>query len=280
MMRQWLCASFCLVFWTAAAAVEPEVPVPQPRPAQAGDPPPKRGSAASPSRLNEKHPAGAREARSAGRDTADAPALAVPEPRPEPPAAPIDKPPVSPRPADMPAEEVACRAKLRQLGAAFEERPPLADPAGCSAPWPISLSSLSSDVTVAPAAELNCATALAAATFVRDHAAPAAAKVLGSPIAGIAQASAYVCRPRNGTSKLSEHAFGNALDIGAFVLRDGRSVAVGRAANSTEAEFLLAVRLAACGPFTTVLGPGSDADHATHFHLDLAERRSGSLFCQ
>ena len=88
------------------------------------------------------------------------------------------------------------------------------------------------------------------------------------------------CRPRNGTSKLSEHAFGNALDIGAFMLSDERQITVGGAKDPKEAEFMLAVRLAACGPFKTVLGPGSDADHATHFHFDLQPRRSGSLFCQ
>jgi hypothetical protein len=40
------------------------------------------------------------------------------------------------------------------------------------------------------------------------------------------------------------------------------------------------VRKAACGPFKTVLGPGSDADHALHFHFDLAPRRHGGTFCQ
>ncbi|TIS79786.1 MAG: extensin family protein, partial [Mesorhizobium sp.] len=44
--------------------------------------------------------------------------------------------------------------------------------------------------------------------------------------------------------------------------------------------FLNAVRKAACGPFKTVLGPGSDADHSLHLHLDLAPRRNGGTFCQ
>ena len=30
----------------------------------------------------------------------------------------------------------------------------------------------------------------------------------------------------------------------------------------------------------TVLGPGSDADHALHFHFDLEPRRNGGTFCQ
>jgi hypothetical protein len=51
-------------------------------------------------------------------------------------------------------------------------------------------------------------------------------------------------------------------------------------APEAEAKFLDALRKAACGPFKTVLGPGSDADHALHFHFDLAPRRHGGTFCQ
>jgi len=185
-----------------------------------------------------------------------------------------------PRPAMMPGEEKACRLRLKQLGVAFAERPQLADASGCSSPWPIAVTALSADVTLVPDAVVNCAMAERAAIFLKEHIAPKARAILGSTVQSIRQDSAYVCRPRNGTHKLSEHAFGNALDIGAFVLEDGRTVQVGGATKRPEGEFMLAVRLAACGPFTTVLGPGSDADHATHFHFDLAKRRPGSAFCQ
>ena len=185
-----------------------------------------------------------------------------------------------PRPATMPAAEAACRSELTKLGVKFSERPQLADPAGCSVPWPIEVSSLSASVELTPPVHINCATALASAKFVAGTIAPKAKQVLGADLAGLRQDSGYVCRPRNGTSKLSEHAFGNALDIGAFMLSDERQITVGGAKDPKEAEFMLAVRLAACGPFKTVLGPGSDADHATHFHFDLQPRRSGSLFCQ
>jgi hypothetical protein len=33
------------------------------------------------------------------------------------------------------------------------------------------------------------------------------------------------------------------------------------------------MRKAACGPFNTVLGPGSDPFHGDHFHLDTARGR-------
>jgi hypothetical protein len=44
--------------------------------------------------------------------------------------------------------------------------------------------------------------------------------------------------------------------------------------------FREAVRASACARFTTVLGPGSDAYHAGHIHLDLAVRRNGYRICQ
>ncbi|MCR5858763.1 extensin family protein [Mesorhizobium sp. J428] len=245
-----------------------EAPKPEPRPEQAGevkeeDQPPADAGKAEPSPKPE-----ARSDR-AGKDE-------VPTDAGE--AKPSLMPP--PRPAEMPAEETACRARLKELGVAFEERPQLADAAGCSVPWPIAVSALSKEVALAPQAVMNCATAQRAAEFSRDQIEPKASAILGSDLTSIRQDSAYVCRPRNGTTKLSEHAFGNALDIGAFTLKDGRTVEVGKVSKRQEGEFMLAVRLAACGPFTTVLGPGSDADHALHFHFDLATRRKGSAFCQ
>ncbi len=133
---------------------------------------------------------------------------------------------------------------------------------------------------LSPEAVLNCATAEAAAKYTAEVIAPAAKSTYGVELAAIGHGSAYVCRPRNGTTKLSEHAFGNALDIGSFSLADGRSIAVTATSNPKDADFLARVRMTACGPFKTVLGPGTDADHAQHFHLDLAHRRGGATYCR
>lgn len=180
----------------------------------------------------------------------------------------------------MPQEEAACRASLRSMGVEFEELPPVSDPAGCFISHPVAVSALSSTVALEPTAVLNCAMAEAAARFARDVIAPAASAVFGAQLEAIRQDSAYVCRARNETRKLSEHAFGNALDFAAFELADGRSISVQAASDPAEQEFLMRLRKAACGPFKTVLGPGSDADHATHFHFDLQPRRLGSTWCQ
>jgi hypothetical protein len=72
---------------------------------------------------------------------------------------------------------------------------------------------------------------------------------------------------------LSEHSFGNALDIKAFYLADGREIDVRTLWNNGSPQdkaFLRQAHGSACGTFKTVLGPGSDGYHEDHFHLDLA----------
>ncbi|MGX8012659.1 extensin family protein [Mesorhizobium sp. ORM8.1] len=221
------------------------------------------------------------------------PPAVAPQP-PEKPAGAGDEMLPDPRSADrpgekMPADEVACRARLKALGVEFEEHKAESNPEiGCSIPYPIVLKSLGKTIAVgpgtsigiAPGTELNCKMAEAAARFAADVIQPAAKAEFGADLKSIGQASAFVCRPRNGTRKLSEHAFGNALDIASFTLSDGRKIEISPAPPEEDAKFLNTVRKAACGPFKTVLGPGADADHAFHFHLDLEPRRHGGTFCQ
>jgi hypothetical protein len=221
-------------------------------------------------------------------DTAPAPALrpipetrtAAPVPAPAPRRSVGDDAQPAPPPVEANATERACRKRLRTLGVSFRDTAPVRDPAGCRIDHPVLVRTLSPQVALRPPALLNCAIAETAARFVRDVAAPVAARRFAQPLAALHQVSGYVCRPRNGSAKLSEHAFGNAIDLSAFELADGTRIEIGKPAGADELRFLRSVRGRACGPFKTVLGPGADADHATHFHFDLAERRSGATFCQ
>ena len=139
--------------------------------------------------------------------------------------------------------------------------------------------SLGKTIGLEPEAIMNCAMAEASARFMKDVVVPTAKSEFGEDLTSVNRASAYVCRPRHGTHKLSEHAFGNALDIASFTL--GKDTRVEVILRPEEKRALLgAVRKAGCGPFKTVLGPGSDEDHALHFHFDLAPRRNGGTFCQ
>jgi len=94
------------------------------------------------------------------------------------------------------------------------------------------------------------------------------------------------CRRRNraATGPVSEHATGQALDIFAIKLGTGGDaveVVVEKPQGLAQNRFLDAVRQSACGAFMTTLGPGSDAAHANHLHVDIQERRSrASRFCQ
>ena len=182
--------------------------------------------------------------------------------------------------SELPADETACRAQLRSLGVEFEERPAESSADGCSLPYPVSVRSLGSGIVLEPAALMDCAVAETMARFTTSVIQTALKDTYGHEVKSIAQASAYVCRPRHGTGKLSEHAFGNALDIASITLEDGTSIDVKPDPDERAAKVLATIRTAACGPFKTVLGPGSDADHATHLHFDLAPRQNGGAFCQ
>lgn len=122
-------------------------------------------------------------------------------------------------------------------------------------------------------------------TWLDEIVKPAAELYFGVQVVDV-RAGSYSCRPRNNQrgAKLSEHAFGNALDIMAFVLADGREVSVvkGWKGSPSEQDFLREAFVGACRYFTTVLAPGSDQFHFDHLHLDLARHdpRGERRICQ
>jgi hypothetical protein len=141
-----------------------------------------------------------------------------------------------------------------------------------------------SPVTLVPAATLACPIVSALDHWVIDSVQPAAIRWFGTPVTEIKQISAYSCRGMvgSGGSSISEHAFGNALDIAAFTFADGRRVTVQDGWHGTPEEqgFLRDVHLAACDNFTTVLAPGYNAAHYNHIHVDLMRRASGDRPCR
>jgi hypothetical protein len=138
-------------------------------------------------------------------------------------------------------------------------------------------------VAVSPPATLACPIVSELERWIAGAVQPAAMRWFGSPVAEIKQISAYSCRGMNGNSRasISEHAFGNALDIAAFTLADGRKITVknGWRGLPEEQGFLRDVQAAACGQFSTVLAPGSNVYHYDHIHVDLMRRRDGHRAC-
>ena len=139
-------------------------------------------------------------------------------------------------------------------------------------------------VAVKPAATLACPIVSALDRWLADSVQPAAMRWFGARVVEIKQISAYSCRGMNGNSyaHISEHAFGNALDIASFTLADGRQVSVkdGWRGLPEEQGFLRDVEAAACQQFSTVLAPGSNAYHYNHIHVDLMRRASQRVICQ
>jgi hypothetical protein len=86
----------------------------------------------------------------------------------------------------------------------------------------------------------------------------------------------YACRPVNGQAgnRLSEHGRANAVDIGAFVLANGRRIAVvdgWTGDDESVRRFLRTVHEAGCRRFAIVLGPEANALHRDHLHFDMGQ---------
>ena len=106
--------------------------------------------------------------------------------------------------------------------------------------------------------------------WVREVAAPLALGYTGQRLARIETGEAFACKARYDKPGAvpSEHAKGNAVDIAALVLADGRRIFVKQQDDGTARDFVHALRMTACGYFTTVLGPGTDPAHEAHFHFN------------
>lgn len=160
----------------------------------------------------------------------------------------------------------------RRIGAIRGSNP------ACGIAEPVSVSSVSGVALTRPA-RLNCEAAIALADWTDQSAKPQAQSSLQTTLKAMLPVASYACRTRNSQpgARVSEHARGNAVDIASFTFADGRSLSVlndWRSGGQGQS-YLRNVWKGACGPFGTVLGPGSDRFHQDHFHFDIARYRSG-----
>lgn len=172
------------------------------------------------------------------------------------------------------AEAQCLRERHVQPSAYMSLRPAINGPGVCGMDRPLRVVALlDGSVTLKREATLACPAVAATETWLQNVVQPAAMLYLGTRVTQIDSGS-YACRTRNSRrgARMSEHAFGNAIDVMSFTLEDGRVITVVRGWRGApeERDFLREVFVGACGTFTTVLGPGADAFHYDHFHLDLA----------
>src|SRR5262245_15436359 len=180
------------------------------------------------------------------------------------------------------APPIYCLTDPRILGDA-ERLDPIDEGNGCQVPNPWRMYSVSG-VTLSQPVILNCSVTQPLHDWMGAVVQPAAQAAFGENVTAMGIAGSYSCRARNNQrgARMSEHGFGNAIDISSFMLADGRRITVkqGWRGDDNERAFLREIRRDACAEFMTVLGPGSGSHHGDHFHLDLANRRSGKAYCK
>jgi hypothetical protein len=166
-------------------------------------------------------PAPAPDRKPTGSETAQAASEREPDLPGEQPTLPWQSPKVS-------AALAVCAKMLEGMAIDYEQLPSIRQGA-CGAPVPIRVKSIGTDpaVTIEPPAIINCTLAATLHTWLKNTVQPAAT-ALGSAVVKIRNVSSYKCRRRYGGAhtRISEHAFANALDVSAFVLASGDRVTV------------------------------------------------------
>jgi hypothetical protein len=182
------------------------------------------------------------------------------------------------RPAWRTRAENACFAQHRVAMTAYVQPASHAidGPSICGLTMPLKVTALQNGAVLFNSTQtLDCPMVAELDAWVADVVQPAALARFGQNVVEIDSMGSYNCRGMNNQigARLSEHSFGNALDIGGFKLADGRSVTLvhdwWRGDPQTQA-FLHDLHNGACGRFSTVLSPGSNPFHYNHIHIDLA----------
>ncbi len=187
-----------------------------------------------------------------------------------------------------------CAERLRRAGVSFApaELPLRPQKVGytCGAEQAVVYRAGPTRIRYNGAPTLTCGMALALADFERVLQ-EEAQRHLGKRVVRVEHGGTYSCRKMTRyTTMVSEHSYGNAIDLRAFTLEDGRRITVERNFGAPKtnlggsldqepqdlrSKFLRAAARRAYddGIFSVVLTPYFDSLHRDHFHLDLARYR-------
>jgi hypothetical protein len=202
----------------------------------------------------------------------------------------ITLPPVTTRRTKLPREgplddvDKDCLQQLRAQGAGFIVATGVVDSVAmgvvdtgmCHVQNPVRLEYVKAQdhlIKLPEAPLLNCKYAIQFSKWLTEAAAPILAAQLNTSLEKVSTGPGFECRARNGDmfAKISEHGHGNAVDISTFSMHDGKVISVADAQDPSASSYtvLRELRSSACRYFTTVLGPGTNAAHVSHFHFDL-----------
>ncbi|WP_245435531.1 extensin family protein [Microvirga calopogonii] len=211
-------------------------------------------------------------------------------------AAPDAQPPEAPpaSTADTPSAGSAaddCFARLKAAGFEIESaEPPQVSNELCRVETPVRLKSVpvptkpETVVRLSNQPILACRFAGPLGHWIGDLVAPLVAGSKGSVLKAVETGPGFECRNRNraAAGKLSAHAQGLAIDIAGFELANGATLRIKLENDTAPDPALAALRTAACGWFSTILGPGSDEAHHDHLHVDIEQHGSSDRYriCQ
>lgn len=123
------------------------------------------------------------------------------------------------------AERARCVTVLKDVDAEFEEAAPVRD-GGCGSAAPVKVTSIGKQkkVSISPPATMTCDLVVALAQWMNNDVQPAAQRHFGKAVTKISNISDYSCRNAYArtSTRLSEHALANALDIRDFITEDGQ----------------------------------------------------------
>jgi len=193
------------------------------------------------------------------------------EPRP---VRPANSPPITIL-GETPRETQQCFTDLQREDVRFSPLPDRDFGGGCVVMGAVQL--LDIGVPVTNLKSMRCGLARTFTDWVRYAVAPAAYQILGSELVKVESFGTYSCRGIVGggeeaAKRVSEHGLANAVDISAFVLRDGRRITIEKDWRSNDPDvrrFLETIHGSACKRFRTVLSPEYNAAHYNHLHLDM-----------
>jgi len=181
------------------------------------------------------------------------------------------------RPVWRAQAENACFARKQvELSDWIEPASAIDGPGICGMTRPLHVTALDNGaIAVDKRLTIDCPMVAALEAWLDAIVQPDAESRFGQKVATVNVFGAYSCRSIDNQpgARLSEHAFGNAVDVAGFTLADGRRIDFvhdWKTEGSQEAAFLHEAHAGACQYFTTVLGPGADVFHTNHIHLDLA----------
>ena len=218
--------------------------------------------------------------------------VVAPSPATPPPTLP-ESPPAAPTAGEPPGAREAdrCLSILRAAGFEIEPaEPPQVSNELCRIETPVRLKAVpvpsrpETAVRLADQPILACRFAERFGHWIGDLVAPLVAGIKQTELKAVRTGPGFECRNRNRaqTGKLSAHAEGLAIDIAGFELANGSTLRIKPEATAAVDTALASLRTAACGWFTTVLGPGSDAAHHDHLHVDIQQHGSSDRYriCQ